>query len=492
MPKNPMRIAPPLPAPAKTRPLPREILLINPFYPKDENASFGKHVLTPSLALSSLAAATPAPWRIRVWDENLLQGTAPTAPLPEIVGITVHLTFAKRAYDLAAFYRSQGCMVILGGPHALACPDEVQAHGDAIAIGNGVVLWPRILRDYQAKQLLPRYEAPFTNFAAETTPQRDVIPEWGFLTRSSVIATRGCHNRCDFCYLATGSTRTRYQMRPVPDVVAEIRALRSPYIVFLDNNLGAHKGYLRELCAGLEPLRIIWSAAVSLDLTDDPALVREMARSGCTGVFVGFESLTDDNLIQAGKRSPRAADFARRIALFHAVGIQVNGSFVFGFDNDGPDVFDRVAAFVEKNHLESATFHILTPYPGTPLFSRMEAEGRLLHKDWDRYDTAHAVFRPARMSSETLEDGYRRIYRQMFSLPSIWKRRPAGVASAIAYLAMAILYKRCNWLWRFLIQHRLIRAAWRPLVAVSRLRHLWFRKKLRKPSRVQDLLAAVE
>lgn len=474
-------VAPPrLAAPSTVPVTPGEILLINPFYRKDENASYGKHVLTPSLALTALAAATPSHYHVRVWDENLLQGPPPVSPVPAVVGITVHLTFAKRAYELADYYRSQGSTVILGGLHVLACPDEVQPHADAIVLGNGVPVWPQLLKDHAEGQLKHRYEAPFENFGTEPAPDRSVLPSWGYLTCASVIATRGCHNRCDFCYLTTGSQRTRYQMRPVSDVACEIQSLGAPYIVFLDNNLGSHKGYMRELCKALIPLRIIWSAAVSLDLTDDPSILREMARSGCTGVFIGFESLTDDNLVDAGKRSPRAQDFARRIALFHEVGIQVNGSFVFGFDHDEPDVFEKVATFVEENHLESATFHILTPYPGTPLFARMQSEGRLLHTDWDRYDTAHAVFKPAKMSPAQLESGYQNIYKRVFSLRSIWKRRPPNATAAVPYLAMSLLYKRCNWLWKFLIERRLTHAVWRPLVALSRVRHLRFREKLLK------------
>ena len=185
-----------------------------------------------------------------------------------------------------------------------------------------------------------------------------------------------------------------YQVRDVEQVVAEFEADGQPYGVFVDNNLGSRPEYLRSLCLALRPLEKIWSAAVSIDVTDDPALVREMALAGCTGVFVGFESLTDRNLVEARKKTPRTADYARRVALLHDNGIQVNGSFVLGFDHDRPDVFPRTLDWIEENRLECATFHILTPYPGTPLFRQIEAEGRLLHKDWSLYDTAHVVFRP--------------------------------------------------------------------------------------------------
>lgn len=482
---DPMQVAPALPPPARGRPVPRTALLVNPFYPKDVHASFGKHVLTPTLALTSIAAATPEDWEVTYWDENLLQGPPPTDPLPEVVGISVHLTFAQRAYALAAWFKAQGCTVILGGLHALSCPDEVQEHADAIAIGNGVPLWPRMLRDHARGQLQRRYQAEYLDYAADPAPRRSILPRWGFLTGASLIATQGCHNRCDFCYLATGDTRIKYQMRAPEQVAAEFEATGAPYAVFVDNNLGSNRRYLRALCQALAPLRRIWSAAVTLDITNEPDLVREMALAGCTGVFIGFESLTDGNLQRAGKRSPRADDYARRIELFHRNGIQVNGSFVLGFDEDGPECFAQLADWIEEQRLESATFHILTPYPGTPLFRRMEAEGRLLHTDWSRYDTAHCVFQPARMTPEQLEQGYAWIYRRLFSLTSIWRRRPRQAAAVPAYLAMAILYKKSNWLWKVLIRRRWVHAVWSPLVQLTRLRHLRHRARLAREGRLE-------
>jgi radical SAM superfamily enzyme YgiQ (UPF0313 family) len=475
---DPMRHAVPLPPVSPTRPTPRTALFVNPFYAKDPHASFGKHVLTPSLTFSSLAGATPPEWTLRFWDENLLQGVPPRAPLPQVVGITVHLTFAKRAYALADWYRAHGCIVVLGGLHALSCPDEVAPHADVVATGDGTITWPRILADLEAGTLKPRYDAPFDQYRRAPTPDRSILPDWGFLTPLSIIATAGCHNRCDFCYLATGDTRIPYQTRNVDTVVAELAASSEPYAVFIDNNLGSNKGYLRRLCQGIRPLDKIWSAAVTLDVTDDPSLVREMALAGCTGVFIGFESLTDANLEAAGKRTPRAKDYAQRIALFHDNGIQVNGSFVVGFDHDDANCFEQLRGWIEESRMECATYHILTPYPNTPLFRRMEAEGRILHRDWDRYDTAHCVFRPARMTPEQLEAGYASLYRDTFSLSSIWRRRPHQAAAVAPYLAMSMLYKRSNPLWQSLLTHRRVHDVWRPLVEVTRARHLRYRRQL--------------
>jgi radical SAM superfamily enzyme YgiQ (UPF0313 family) len=457
----------------------RTTLLINPFYAKSPHGSFGKHVLTPSLALTSIAGATPPHWQVHYWDENLLQGPPPADQPPEVVGITAHLTFAKRAYELARWYRARGSKVVLGGMHIQACPEEAAPHADAIAIGDGVQLWPAILADVERGELKPRYQATYENpYQFDPAPRRDLLPRNSFLTTTSLIATRGCRNRCGFCYLATDGLRMPYRARDPEDIRQQVAADGQPYAVFIDNNLSAQPDYLLALCRALRPLERIWSAAVSLDVTDDPRLVREMALAGCTGVFIGFETLRDENLVRARKHAPRAADYSRRVGILRDHGIQVNGSFVVGFDGDRKDTFVEMADWIETNRLECATFHILTPYPGTPLFRQLEAEDRLLHRDWEKYDTAHVVFRPRHLTPEELLLGYDWLYRRLFSHASIWRRRPRAVADVPTYLAGCYLYKRSNRLWHFLIKRQWVRQVWRPLVELTRRRHVAFRRRL--------------
>ncbi len=459
----------------------RHILLLNPFYRKDPHSSFGKHVLTPSLALTSIAASTPDNWSIEYWDENLLQGHPPTDPFPEVVGITVHLTFAKRAYELADWYRSRGSIVVMGGLHVQSCPDECEPHADILAVGEGVQIWGSILHDIENGEFKARYDGSYRKmYREDPTPMRDILPRKQFLTTSSIIATRGCHNRCNFCYLSTKGTYIPSQSREIQQVVDEIIENDHPYAVFVDNNLGSKPAYLDELCDELMPLNKIWSAAVSIDITDRPDVVRKMALSGCFGVFVGFESLNDSSILNSNKKSPMPEDYSRRVKVFHDNGIQVNGSFVFGFDTDEPDVFQKTIDWVEENRLECATFHILTPYPATPLFEQYEKEKRILHKDWGKYDTSHVVFSPKGMTVEQLKDGYEYVYRRLFSYRSIWNRRPKELSAVIPYLIMSQLYKQSNWLWHFLIKHRLTHAVWRPLIELTRWRHLRFRRQLKK------------
>jgi len=369
--------------------------------------------------------------------------------------------------------------VVLGGLHAQSCPEEVAPHGDAIAIGEGVRLWPQILRDIETGRLKPRYAAGYDgDYRSEPPADRKVLARDSFLTTASLMATRGCHNRCGFCYLSTEGLHLPYRMRDPEDIRRQFEAENQPYAVFIDNNLGSNRGYLRSLCRALRPLEKLWSAAVTLDVTDEPELIREMALAGFNGVFIGFETLTDDNLVHARKRTPKAEDYARRIGILHDHGIQVNGSFVVGFDGDTKESFPRLAAWIEQNRMECATFHILTPYPGTPLFRQLEAEGRLLHRNWDLYDTAHVVFRPRQMTPEELLLGYDWLYRRLFSHASIWRRRPREWGAVPTYLAGCYLYNRSNRLWHFLIKHRLVRQVWWPLVELTRRRHLKFRRRL--------------
>lgn len=454
-------------------------LLINPFYRKDPNSSFGKHVLTPTLALTSVAASTPNHWDVRIWDENLLQGHPPFDFIPEIVGITVHLTFADRAFELAKWYQDRGAVVVLGGLHVQACPEECAEHADVLVMGEGVRAWGELITDYEQGDLQSVYEGSYRHqYKEEPHPRRELLDRKQFLTTTSMISTRGCHNRCNFCYLSTEGMHMPYQMLDVEQVVKQIVEDKAKYVVFTDNNLGSKPKYLYQLCDVLEPLEIIWSCAVSIDVTNDPILVRTMAQAGCTGVFVGFESLNEDSIIATGKRTPLPDDYSRRVKLFHDVGIQVNGSFVLGFDHDQSDVFDKTISWIEDNKLESANFQILTPYPGTPLFREMEKEGRILHRDWARYDTGHVVFQPKNMTVDQLQKGYEQLYQRQNSFRSIWRRRPKELASLLPYFVGTLLYRKSNWLWYFLIKNNLTNRVWDPLVEMSRRRHIRYRKRL--------------
>ncbi len=449
------------------------LLLINPRYRRNPCSSAARHALTPSLALPTIAAATPAPWRVKFHDENIAPGEPPIAPVPEVVGITVHTAFAYRAYDIARRYRALGSRVVLGGLHVTALPREAAQHADAVVTGEGAGVWPSVLDGVRSGTLrdgaIVRVDARHPGYADQPWPRRDILPRGAFLTNASIIATRGCTQRCGYCYLSTRGLDVPYQKRPVCDVVAEIDAIGERYVVFTDNNLMADPAYGAELCRALQPRKLLWSAAVTVDVARHPDLVRLMAASGCHGVFIGLETLSDDTLRAQRKRTLAPSTYMRALQLLAEHGIEVNGSFVFGFDADGPDVFDRTLAFIVEQRLACATFHILTPYPGTPLFEQLDREGRILTRDWSSYDTAHVVFRPRRMTPRQLEEGYRRAYKQLYAWSTVFARRPrAGLVRTGGYIAVTALYKKWDWLWRGLVPLRLTHAVWRPIVEAHR------------------------
>jgi len=294
-----------------------------------------------------------------------------------------------------------GAKVILGGLHVLSCPEECAPHADALAVGDGVQLWPRILADVESRRLQSKYVATYeNNYREDPAPRRSILPRQSFLTTTSLICYPRLSQSVRVLLPGNGWLAHAVPNARSSQIAAEFEADDQPYGVFIDNNLGSNREYLSRLCHALRPLNKIWSAAVSIDVTDDPGLIRTMAVAGCTGVFVGFESLTDENLADARKKTPKTADYARRVRMLHENGIQVNGSFVLGFDHDTKDVFARTAemdrgeppGMLDVSHSHSVS--------ATPLFKQMEAAGRLLHRDWALYDTAHAVFRPKHMSPE--------------------------------------------------------------------------------------------
>jgi len=460
----------------QSRPRLGDILLVNPRYHRNPCSSAGRHALTPALGLPLLAAATPSSYRVRFHDENLELFDAPLHPLPEVVGITVHTAFAHRAYELADRYRRHGVRVVLGGLHVTALPDEARFHADAVVVGDGVPVWADVLAGLRNGSLrggkVVRGSFAEPGYAAIPWPDRTILPRGAFLTNAAILATRGCTGRCGFCYMATRGLRCPYQQRPVEDVLAEIDAMGEPYVVFTDNNLMADLDYGRHLVQGLRQRSLIWSAALTVDAARDPQLVAEMGASGCQGVFIGLETLEDRNLAEQHKHTLPPSRYREAVRLFHDAGIQVNGSFVFGFDHDGPEVFDRTLHFIVEEHLECATFHILTPYPGTPLFESLEAQGRILTRDWSQYDTAHVVFRPARMSPDQLLAGYRQCYQRLYSWPTIFARRPSGLTRTAAYLLMTLLYKKWDGVFRATAPLRLTHGLWSPLVEIHRRMHL--------------------
>ena len=379
-------------------------------------------------------------------DVSYVDGSVSPIPLGDafdLVAISVITGMAPRAYALAAQFRARGATVLLGGIHVSLLPDEASRHADAIAVGYAETLWPQMLRDWAAGRLKPRYEhrGP-PALAGLPAPRTDLQKPFGYAMPRTVNATRGCRQQCDFC--VAPAVPLGWATRPVGDVVADIRRLRGRSFVFHDLNLTDDADYAKALFTAMLPLRRRWGGLVSTRVVRDEALLDLMARSGCAYLLIGFETVNAGALGAMRKRFNAAVSYADVVAALHARHIVVQGCFIFGLDEDTPEVFDATVDAIEMLGIDIPRFALYTPFPGTAAFTRLQAEDRLLHRDWSFYDTQHTVIRPARMTPAELDAGFIRAWRDCYRLPRIARRlrprRHPGIA-AVGNLAYR-LYSR--------------------------------------------------
>ncbi|HSC26205.1 MAG TPA: radical SAM protein [Vicinamibacterales bacterium] len=374
----------------------------------------------------------------------------------DLVGLTVITGTAPRAYELAAGFRARGIAVVLGGPHVTLVPDDAQPHADAVVVGYAEDAWPQLLREFASGSLRPRYvQQPGLSLAARPFPRRDLLPSRRFLTTNVFEATRGCVHGCEFCVVPSAWGRKPYQ-KPVEEVVADIRQHGARKLIFVDLNLIADRDYAAALFEALIPLRVQWYGLSTVLLADDLPLLRLATRSGCRGLLLGFESIRQENLRSSSKGFNRPGRFAEVVSLLHAHGIAVYGCFVFGMDHDTPDVFLETARFAVEAGIDLPRFAIVTPFPGTALFQRLEREGRILTRNWELYDGQHVVFQPARMSVRELQEGTERAWRAAYSLPSIARRLRVSPAPPLVALGANLGYRHyarnlhrfynCDWI----------------------------------------------
>jgi radical SAM superfamily enzyme YgiQ (UPF0313 family) len=374
----------------------------------------------------------------------------------DVIGMTVITGTAPRAYQLAAHFRSRGIPVVLGGPHVTLVPDDAQPHADSIVVGYAEDTWPELLRDLQLGQLRCRYvQAPGLSLARRPLPRRDLLPRRRFLTTNVFEATRGCIHNCDFCTVPAAWGRKPYQ-KPVEDVVADIQHHGARKLIFVDLNLIADRDYAARLFEALVPLGVQWYGLSTVLLAEDLPLLKLAARSGCRGLLIGFESIVSGNLRSSSKVFNKPAQFARVVDLLHAHGIAVYGCFVFGMDQDTPDVFLRTAQFAVETGIDLPRFAIVTPFPGTSLHERLDREGRILTRNWELYDGQHVVFQPAQMSVQQLQEGTEQAWRYTYSMTSIATRLRASPASKWVALSANLGYRHyahnldrfynCDWM----------------------------------------------
>ena len=378
-----------------------------------------KYSLFPPLGLATLAAYLEPDDDAVIVDEHV--APLDTDDRPDLVAIQVYITNARRAYALADTYRAKGVFVALGGLHVTSLPDEAAPHADTIFLGPGEQIFPQFLDDFRLGRPLRRYASTSGRTLDRLPPiRRDLIRRGSYLVPNSIVVTRGCPQHCDFCYKDAffGGGRTFYTQR-VDDALAEIDRLPGRHLYFLDDHLFGDRRFAAALFDGMRGMRRLFQGAATVDsiLTSD--IVERAAEAGLRSLFVGFETLAPSNLATSNKRQNLGRDYAAVASRLHNLGIMINGSFVFGMDDDDESVFRRTVDWAIEHGITTATFHIQTPYPGTGLFARTEAAGRILTRDWDFYDTRHVVYRPARLTPQALKRGYDWAYREFYRWPSI-------------------------------------------------------------------------
>jgi radical SAM superfamily enzyme YgiQ (UPF0313 family) len=412
-----------------------------------------KYSLFPPLGLATLAAYLPEGTDVEIHDEHVEM--LDLNDQPDLVVIQVYITSAYRAYRIADHYRSRGAHVALGGLHVTSLPDEAARHADTIFLGPGEDTWPQFLGDLRAGCPKPIYRSTLRTLAGLPPIRRDLIKRRLYLVPNSIVVSRGCPHVCDFCYKEAFFEGGRsFYTQSVDAALAEIDRLPGRHLYFLDDHLFGDRRFASAFFDGMRGMGRLWQAAGTVNAVLAPDLLERAVEAGLRSLFVGFETLNPANLAEQRKYQNLRRDYTAAIHRLHDLGVMINGSFVFGMDGDAASVFERTVEWAIHQGIETATFHILTPYPGTALYQRMSAQERLTIHDWDVYDTRHAVFRPALMSAEELEQGYRWAYREFYRWKSIARGALAhgDVAAGTRHLMYSAGWKKFEPLWDFVIR----------------------------------------
>ena len=425
----------------------RKLLLISPIA---SNSLMGGdfYFRLPTLGLLKVAALTPPDWELKIIDEKV-------EPLDlnekaDLVGITAMTTAINRAYEIADNFRRRGIKVVMGGMHASKLPDEALQHCDSVVVGEAEGLWHSLLEDFKRGELNPVYRhtafPPLSNLP---------IPDWKlyrdkkYLPVHFIETTRGCPHGCEFCSV-TNSFGGKFRNRPIDEVEREIQGIK-PFdgrfilknvVFFVDDNIISNKTYAKEFLRRIIPYNLKWLGQTSVNIAGDDEMLDLCRKSGCMGFVIGFESLSKDNLSRMGKGFNKPHNYFDVIKKIHDYGIGIDGSFVFGFDCDDEGVFERTIEFTIKAKLEIGYFSILTPYPGTGLYDKLNSEDRIIDRNWSRYNTNNVVFKPKCMSPEKLLYGYYDALKQFHTYSSIYKRLWGTTSKCNFFLPMNLGFKQ--------------------------------------------------
>ncbi len=398
-----------------------KLTIICPQWPA---GSFWHHFMFrfPYLSLTTLAALTPEDVEVTIADENVQ--TIPFEERVDLVAISINTPLAKRGYEIADRFRELSVPVVLGGFHATWMAEEAGMHADAVVLGEAEGIWHQVIEDCRRGKLKKFYRAEgLSDLQGLPIPRRDLLKKKRYFFTNTMQTTRGCPFNCTFCSVTAffGST---HRLRPLAEVKKEVEILlqEKDFIFFVDDNIIGHPGYARELFSLLNGMKVKWVSHASIHIAENDDLLRKAAKSGCYGLFIGFESLSPKTLAGHGKTSTQVGQYKQLIRKIHDYGIGLEGSFIFGSDEDDSSVFPRVVDFCEETKIDAAFFAILTPFPGTHLYEKYTRENRIFTRDWSLYDLHHAVFQPRNMTVEELQKGHDWANRRFYSFSSMVKR----------------------------------------------------------------------
>jgi radical SAM superfamily enzyme YgiQ (UPF0313 family) len=414
-----------------------------------------KYSLFPPLGLATLATYLDPNDAVILQDEHV--EILDLTDEPDLVIIQVYITSAYRAYEIADHYRAKGAYICLGGLHVTSLPEEAAKHADTIFTGPGEDIWPEFLKDFHANRPHKRYDSTNRTLTNLPLPRRDLIKRNLYLVPNSIVVSRGCPHVCDFCYKeAFFEGGKSFYTLTVDRALTEIEGLPGKHLYFLDDHLLGNPHFAGNLFDGMIGMGRLWQAAGTVQSVLKSGLLEKAVASGLRSLFVGFETLNPTNLLQQHKYQNLNRDYSTIIKRLHDLGVMVNASFVFGMDDDNETVFDRTVEWAIKQGIETATFHILTPYPSTALYKRIVAEGRLTSTNWDLFDTRHIVFKPKRLTPEALETGYWHAYREFYRWKNIIQASQAheGFANQLRHIAYAGGWKKFEPMWDWIIRAR--------------------------------------
>ncbi len=393
-----------------------------------KGGSFDQRLRYAPLTLTTLASLIPSEIDASVqcideWADDFDPHTIEA----DIVGITVITGNAPKAYRYSHILRNRGIAVVLGGVHITLCPNEAINHASAIVVGYAEESWPELLRDFRDNKLKRRYDHQPETMDGYPRPRRELLKKDKYTNMNVVQATRGCIYRCTFCVVPSAWPK-QYQRDPY-DVAKEVAELPGKTFILIDLSPSSDQEYFGRLCDAFAPLGKYWGGLATLNITDNPKLMKQLEKSGCRGLLIGIESQNKQTLKAMGKSWQQPNDNLWRIKMLHDHGIAVNGCFVFGIDGDTESAFDETLEFVFKASIDLPRFSIATPFPNTPLYRSLDREKRIITKNWEWYDGQHVVYQPMGMTPEVLYNGIKRVWKESYKMTSIAKRIATSAAS---------------------------------------------------------------